>query len=141
MSACADRRTHTYRFYQVSPLVFSDKPDLIVHTDAGEVGIEHTKLLQVEAVPDVVLPQAQEQLQDRVVSRAKAMFEERGGRMLGVIPYFSSDSNNILSKRNVDEAASRLAGVMAHAIQMLGPDVEKGNWQTLEGWDYFSVSL
>lgn len=122
--------------FPTEALKFGDKPDLIVHTDTGDVGIEHTKLVRVEAAPGIVLPQAQEQLQDRVVSRAQAIFEERGGGMLGVNAHFSSDPNNILGKRNVDEAAFRLAAVIAHAAQILGPEVEKSGWQTLEGWNY-----
>ncbi len=117
-------------------LDFGDKPDLIVHTDTGDLGIEHTQLFRVESSPGIVLPQAQERLQERVVARARHLFEERGGGMLWLYVQFSGDDNNALNKHIVDEIALRLADVMVHAVQLPGYKPKDGHWQDLERWDY-----
>ena len=140
-------RTHLQHFASVFPEFPAgkrdfdgEKPDLVVHMDKGDLGIEHTQLVRVEAVrgaaPQIVLPQNQEELRRRVIDTARNVFEKRGGAMLQVYAFFSRHDKNALTKSAVDEAALKLADVVAHAVLLSSQEIQDGYWRNIERWNY-----
>ncbi len=72
------------------------------------------------------MPQEQEKLQERVIAHAKDIFEAGGGPMLFLRAYFNH--HNVLSKRTVEDVASRVADVISRMLHIVV--------QTHEGQEY-----
>src|SRR5215203_2371104 len=64
-------------------LCFDDNPDVLVKTSKGMLGIEHTRLYWGNL-------KEQESLEQRIVDRAKEMYEVSGGPSLFVNVLFDS---------------------------------------------------
>src|ERR1051325_10633167 len=84
-------------------LCFDDNPDVLVKTREGFLGIEHTRLYWGSL-------KEQESLEQRIVDRAKEMYEVSGGPPLYVNVLF--DPNVRLRVKDIDSIASSLHGLV-----------------------------
>jgi hypothetical protein len=100
-------------------LCFDDNPDVLVRTSEGMLGIEHTRLYLGNL-------KEQESLEQRIVDRAKEMYELSGGPPLLVNVLF--DSKIRLRVKDIDSIAASLNRLVCNYV----PDV--GGRFDLEGW-------
>ena len=125
-----EERSHLYRFLESLPDApvgerdYGDKPDLLIRTQSGTIGIEHTRLYWPTAGQEMPL-QALEALQQRAVDLAWKAFEERGGPPLVVHVRFN---NRVIRKSEVRNVADRIRAVVARV------NLPRGEKQTIEGW-------
>ncbi len=104
-------------------LCFDDTPDVLIKTLEGFWGVEHTRLYRV------VLKE-KESLEQRIVGRAKEIYESSGGPPLYVTVLF--DSKTRLRVRDIDSIAASLNGIACRYIPTVG-----GSF-VLEGWRFVS---
>lgn len=104
-------------------LCFDDNPDVLVKTREGFLGIEHTRLYWGSL-------KEQESLEQRIVDRAKEMYEVSGGPPLYVNVLF--DPNVRLRVKDIDSIASSLYGLVCRYVPNVGERVD------LEGWRFVS---
>jgi hypothetical protein len=102
-------------------LCFDDNPDVIVKTQEGFYGIEHTRLFHGAL-------KEQESLEQRIVDRAKEMYESLGAPPLYVTVLF--DSKVRLGVRDIDSIAANLKGIVHGCIPAVGVH------SMLEGWKF-----
>lgn len=104
-------------------LCFDDNPDVLVKTREGFLGIEHTRLYRAAL-------KEQESLEQRIVDRAKEMYEVSGGPPLYVNVLF--DQNVRLRVKEIESIATSLHALVCRYV----PDV--GERVNLEGWRFVS---
>lgn len=92
-------------------------PDLIVHTDEGDLGIEHTRIFRTDH-SNGIARQEQESLEERIVNRAREIYEQYGGPPLRVAVLFNS--NIRLGKKDVTSISTFLAGIVARYVPDVG---------------------
>lgn len=101
-------------------LCYDDNPDVLVKTQEGFLGIEHTRLYRGAL-------KEQESLNQRIVDRARESYEVSGGPPLYVNVLF--DPNIRLGVKDIDSIASSLHGLVCRYV----PDV--GGALALKGGD------
>jgi hypothetical protein len=131
-----EQYSHILRFKESFPdfpagiLCFDDNPDVLVKTSEGMLGIEHTRLYWGNL-------KEQESLEQRIVDRAREMYEVSGGPSLIVNVFF--DPKVRLVVKDIDSIAASLHRLVCSYV----PDV--GGSFDLEGWKYirsgFSPSI
>jgi hypothetical protein len=92
-------------------------PDLIVHTNEGDLGIEHTRIFRTDHSNGIVR-QEQESLEDRIVNRAREIYEQYGGPSLQVAVSFNS--NIRIGKKDVSSLSTFLASIVARYVPDVG---------------------
>lgn len=117
------RFTESFPDFPKSFLCFDDNPDVLVKTSEGMLGIEHTRLYWENL-------KEQESLEERIVDRAREMYESSGGPPLRVNVLF--DSNVRLGVKDIDSIAASLNRLVCSYM----PDV--GESFDLEGWRFVS---
>lgn len=125
-----NRLRSSYKFFPEGKVTFGDKPDLLVHTSDGVVGIEHTQIFRM---PDSkVTMQAQEKHQDRIVTQAQQIFEERSKTLYSLTVGFDPD----LVLRPSDE--HKVAGHLADLVDDIERDFDIAVDQDvcIQGWVY-----
>lgn len=121
-------RWHLKRFVEIcsdfplGEIVFQDKPDLLVLTEQEIIGIEHTQLINNEENG----LKAQEVLENRIVKKAKEIFENDKDIPIYVYVYFQPGTN--LHKRKVSDISQALAALVLNYLP------EKGNDANIECW-------
>jgi hypothetical protein len=95
-------------------------PDLMVYTNGGVLGIEHTRIFRTDHSNGIVR-QEQESLEERIVNRAREIYEQYGGPPLHVAVSFNS--NIRLGKKDVASISTFLAGIVARYIPDVGQQV------------------
>lgn len=124
-----EQYSHILRFkesfseFPAGILCFDDNPDVLVKTSEGILGVEHTRLFWGDL-------KEQESLEQRIVDRAKEMYELSGGPPLYVNVSF--DSNIKLGLKDIDSIATSLHRIVCRYV----PDV--GGRFDLEGWRFVS---
>ncbi len=104
-------------------LCFDDNPDVLIKTPQGFLGVEHTRLYRT-------LLKEQESLEQRIVDRAKEIYESSGGAPLYITVMF--DSKIRLSVRDIESIAASLKGIVCRYIPNVGEPF------VLEGWRFGS---
>lgn len=104
-------------------LCFDDNPDVLVKTQEGFYGIEHTRLYYGTL-------KEQESLEQRIADRAKEMYESTGAPPLYVTVLF--DSKVKLGVKDIDLIAADLNGMVHQHIPAVGEHL------MLEGWRFIS---
>ena len=92
-------------------------PDLIVHTNEGDLGIEHTRLFRTDHSNGIVR-QEQESVEDSIVNRAREIYEQSGGPPVNVAVSFNS--NIRLGKKDVSSLSTVLAAIAGRYIPDIG---------------------
>ncbi|HJP95790.1 MAG TPA: hypothetical protein VJ843_00305 [Candidatus Saccharimonadales bacterium] len=116
------RFADTWSEFPLGERVFAkdeEKPDLIVRTNKGILGIEHTELqYKPEGAKQIILREA-ESLQERVVDKAKQIYDAQNvpNLYLGV----KFNKSKPLTKRTVDRVAESLAKVILNLAQYPTP--------------------
>ena len=104
-------------------LCFDDNPDVLVKTSEGYYGIEHTRLYWGNL-------KEQESLEQRIVDRAKEVYELTGGPPLIVNVLF--DPNVRLAVKDIDSIAASLNRLVCSYVPNVGGRFD------LEGWRFVS---
>ena len=92
-----------------------EKPDLIVLTNEGRLGIEHTELqYEPEGAKQIFLREA-ESLQERVIDKAKQIYDAQNGPNLYLSVQFNE--SKALTKRTVESVAASLAKIILNLAQ------------------------
>lgn len=104
-------------------LCFDDNPDVLVKTSEGMLGIEHTRLYWGNL-------KEQESLEQRIVDRAKKMYELTGGPPLIVNVLFYPKVR--LAVKDIDSIAACLNRLVCSYVPNVGGRFD------LEGWRFVS---
>jgi len=107
-------------------LCFDDNPDVLVKTSDRMLGIEHTRLYWGNL-------KEQESLEQRIVDRAREMYEASGGPPLAVNVLF--DPKVRLGVREIDSIAASLNRLVCRYVPNVGGRFD------LEGWRFASREL
>lgn len=124
-----EQYSHILRFKESFPdfpegvLCFDDNPDVLVKTPEGILGIEHTRLYWGEL-------KEQESLEQRIVDRAKDMYELSGRPPFYVNVLF--DPKIRLGVRDIDLIAASLHRIVCRYVPAVGERFD------LEGWRFVS---
>ena len=112
------RFADTWAEFPLGERVFAkdeEKPDLIVRTNDTVLGIEHTELqYKPEGAKQIILREV-ESLQNRVVEKAKQIYDAQNGPNLYLSVKFNKSKP--LTKRTVDNVAASLAEVIMSLAQ------------------------
>lgn len=124
-----EQYSHILRFKESFPespkgiLCFDDNPDVLVKTSEGILGIEHTRLYWGNL-------KEQESLEQRIVDRAKEMYELTGGPPLIVNVLF--DPKVRLAVKDIDSISASLNRLVCSYVPNVGGRFD------LEGWRFVS---
>lgn len=130
----AAERSHLTRFLAslaeppVGNRIFRDRPDLVIETATGRLGIEHTQLVQSRDSLARSNAMRSESLESRVVERAQGEFEAAGGPLLDIHFHFSQRP---MRKSDVNGIARALVAAVNEIIESNpSPD------DPVEAWRY-----
>lgn len=101
-------------------LCFDDNPDVLVKTPDGIWGIEHTRLYWGKL-------KEQESLEQRIVDRAKEVYESGGAPPLYVTVLF--DSKIRLGVKDIDSIAASLNGIVCRYVPNVGEHFQLEAWR------------
>jgi hypothetical protein len=109
-----ERFKKTCSSFPEGKIIESERPDFLIDTSAGIVGIELTQLYRSDS-HTALPPKATESLRQQIVDRAHGLYKETGGHPLWVTVFFNLASE--LRQSLVPELASRVADLVtaAHA--------------------------
>jgi hypothetical protein len=113
------RFAQSYPEFPLGTLDFGDKPDLIVRT-VDVLGIEHTELMYTAKGAREGRLREVESLQERVIERAKELYDDYGGADAYVSVNFNRSKP--LKKRSVDNVAVTLARVILQIAKCTTPE-------------------
>jgi hypothetical protein len=125
-----NRFRSSYKFFPEGKVTFGDKPDVLVHTRDGVVGIEHTQIFRIS--DSKVTLQAQEKHQDRIVTLAQQIFEERSKTLYSLTVGFNPDL--VLRPSDEPKVAGHLADLVDDIERGFNIAVGQGEW--IHGWVY-----
>lgn len=114
-----EQYSHLIRFKECFPdfpagtMEFGDEPDVIIHTANGLLGIEHTRIFRKDDTDEIVR-QEQESLEQRIVDKARSIYENGGGPPLYVTLAFIPAIK--LAKNEVNSISSRIASIVRDHI-------------------------
>jgi hypothetical protein len=108
-------------------------PDLVVHTEQGRIGIEHTRLFRIADQPNKPM-QRQEALQNRIVTNARDTYRAAGGRDAHLSVYF--DDRVTLGKADVAMYSDKLADAMRVIEAELGSHIKADVPIQIHNWEY-----
>jgi len=120
-------------FFPEGEIEAIERPDFVVHTPKGLLGIEHTEMLQPGNPHHGGYIQAQENLRQRVVDRAKDLYARSSGPPLRVEVLFHPGFD--IRKQSVDDLSKSLANLVSCTPPVVEGSVTLGpSWET---WDTF----
>lgn len=110
-----------------------DKPDLIIYSTPGTIGIEHTRIYRTVGAVAGLQPHAQLAVRHRIVHLAWQRFRILSCRKLWLLVHFAHATT--YTKREAQVVADSIAQVVHEAtLNMAQPDSIV--WYELESWRY-----
>lgn len=126
----------TWNLFPNGEIEKSEKPDFIVHTSGGPIGIEHTEIFQPAPSNGASL-QAQDALAQRIVSQASNIYIQNHTQPLYVQILFRPRVR--LRKEVVTSLAKAVSSIIESA--QLKPGIPITLKRTKENSDYFPVEI
>lgn len=119
-------------FFPKGKIEVTERPDFVVHTSKGLLGIEHTEMFQ-PGPPHGGSIQAQESLRQRVLDRAKDLYAQSGAPPLRVDVLFHPGFE--IQKQSVDNLSRSLVNLVSRTPPVAEGSVTlKPSWET---WEIF----